>query len=168
MFDPFSAAIMAGGSLLGGLASSSGGSQKTTASPWKPAIPWLKSLLEQGPALQDAYAANPISETQRGAAENQFGLINSLMQSAPDLMTNYGILGQGYDRNAPNRTQTGYKPVQMQMPDFAQLSMSGVPNVAAGVPNNAQTMATAAPELTPQQQMETELEEWWRLIGSGA
>lgn len=165
------------GAALGGLLSSSGGKQKTKTEPWKEAQPWMKNLIEQGQSLQDQYMANPFSQRQLDAAGNQFGLLDYMMQMAPGLMNNYGILGQGYDRNAPNRTQSGYQAQSLQMPAFASLGSStpagasgllGMSNVGATVPSNAGLNAGLAAVLSPQEQSQNDLDEWLRLIGSGA
>lgn len=166
------------GAALGGLLSSSGGTQKTKTGPWKAAQPWMKNLIEQGQSLQDQYMANPFSQRQLDAAGNQFGLLDYMMQMAPGLMNNYGILGQGYDRNAPNRTQSGYQAQSLPMPAFASLGSStpagasgllGMSNASAPVvPSNASLNAGLAAVLSPQEQLQKDMDEWWRLIGSGA
>jgi hypothetical protein len=172
------------GAALGGLLSSSGGSQKSTNSPWTPAKPWLKSLIGQGQELQDQYMAEPFSQQQRDAFGNQFGLLDFMMQSAPGIMENYGLLGRGYDRNAENRTQTGFQPMSMQMPSFAPLSAqmgqsqtgllspTSSPTLAQTVTSNAQfaqnTQDAEAAQLQEKAQLQRELDEWLRMIGGGA
>jgi pyruvate/2-oxoglutarate dehydrogenase complex dihydrolipoamide acyltransferase (E2) component len=66
------------GAALGALGS--GNSQTSTTAnkdPWAPAQAWMKSNLGLGQALQAQYAANPFSQYQQQAYNNQSGLGNA-------------------------------------------------------------------------------------------
>jgi hypothetical protein len=99
------------GSALGAVAGALDGKDKEQTSsrdPWAPAQPLLKDLLSQAQTLSTQYQNQPFSDTQKQAYNNQFGLLNSAIGASPQVMQQMGLLGQGYDRNRANRTQTGY------------------------------------------------------------
>lgn len=159
------------GAVAGGLLSRKGGTQEAKKEPWSDAQPWLRSLLAQGQALQDAYMKNPISDTQKDAARNMFGLVNSFNGAARGWMDNYAALGQGYDKNSPDRTKVGYRPVQVMLPEFSTLDIGGIRNVGASVPSmasiaDAQAQAQASPVTTPGGVNDYEL--FYYLNGGGA
>ncbi len=88
MISPRTLAQLAGG-VAGAAASGSGSGVSTsrTTEPWEAAQPWLRSLLAQGPELQDWYQRNPTNAIQdRGRQNYLSGVDNFNTNTAPALM----------------------------------------------------------------------------------
>ncbi len=88
LISPRTLAQLAGG-VAGAAASGSGSgtSSSRTTEPWSAAQPWLRSLLAQGPELQDWYQRNPTNAIQdRGRQNYLSGVDNFNTNTAPALM----------------------------------------------------------------------------------
>jgi hypothetical protein len=100
------AAVGVVGSALtsGGGSKSNGGAgtQTVNRDPWAAAQPWLTSNLASGQALQNSYTAQPFSQLQNQAYQNQANQSAYMRAAVPSLLSQ--IQGQqvGFDRNNPN------------------------------------------------------------------
>lgn len=91
------AAVMAGGALLGGLAGSQeqgGGTQTQTSQPWSEQIPYLTYGFGQAKDLYQQAAQNPVYQGQRVAALNPFS------SNIANMVGGYAPTSFGYGQNA--------------------------------------------------------------------
>jgi hypothetical protein len=87
----------AAGALGSGSSSTSTSAAKT---PWANAMPWLNENLASGQALQQRYAANPFSENQQQAYNNQQALTQGSAQNMNSLLQQMNAR-QPYTRQNP-------------------------------------------------------------------
>lgn len=94
------------GAVIGGIMNSGSGGKNaggtsSERTPWAAAQPWLMQNIAQGQALQNQYAARPISARQQASLDNQYAQSDYMRGLIP------GLLGQlqgqpvGYDRANP-------------------------------------------------------------------
>lgn len=84
--------------------------QVTQQEPWGPAQPLLKSLIGDTADLWAKYRDQPMSELQRQAYGNQFGLLNAMNGMVPGLLSGMNANSSGannYDRTNPRRSLVG-------------------------------------------------------------
>ena len=93
------------GTGLLGAAASRDQTQSANRDPWGPGQPLLKQVIEQAQGLATQYQANPFNDAQKAGYGNVYGLLNSLGQQAPGLLSAYAGRGSGYDKNSPTRTR---------------------------------------------------------------
>jgi len=126
------------GALAGGLLSDSGGGGSTTSKsePWGPAQDWLKGNIALGQQLQNQYMANPISDQQKSAYSNAFGMSDAYRAMLPQLLSGMNQ-GQFDRRNPLQRPQafnfSGFNPQMSQMGAFR-----------SAMPQQTQTVAPAS------------------------
>jgi hypothetical protein len=116
---------LTGSNVLGGLAGAALGAasskdqeQSTSRDPWKPAQPFLESLLNQGSALSQKYMDQPFSPQQQTAYNNFGGLLNTINQNAGGLLAGFGANASGANQYSRGRgpltgssfDMAGFKP----------------------------------------------------------
>lgn len=87
-----------------GYANSKDQQASSSKDPWQPAQGWLKDLIGQGQTIGADLLANPFSDTQKGAHNNLFAVLNAANQAAPGWlasMQSNASGGQAYDRTNP-------------------------------------------------------------------
>ncbi len=98
-------------SALSGSGSSTNGGAGTTSSskePWAAAQPWLTSNLAAGQTLQNAYTAQPFSNLQNQAYQNQNNQSAYMHGLVPSLLGQISGQQVGFDRNNPNARPTAF------------------------------------------------------------
>jgi hypothetical protein len=128
--------LMDGGnwlSTLGQLAGAAAGAygsrdqqQTQSRDPWGPAQPALKGLLDQLQTLQQQYQQNPLSNLQKQAYGNQFGLLNAANQGASGMLAGMQANAGGqnsYSRQNKGRSLVGSNPTWSWTPGL--LNMGG-------------------------------------------
>jgi hypothetical protein len=128
--------LMDGGnwlSTLGQLAGAAAGAygsrdqqQTQSRDPWGPAQPALKGLLDQLQTLQQQYQQNPLSNLQKQAYGNQFGLLNAANQGASGMLAGMQANAGGqnsYSRQNKGRSLVGSNPTWNWTPGL--LNMGG-------------------------------------------
>lgn len=103
------------GAVVGGVMNNSGGSsgggagsQTASKEPWAPAQPWIMNNLVQGQNLQNAYTAQPFSNAQNQAYNNQGNQSAYMRALVPDLLGQISGQQLGYDRSNPNARPTAF------------------------------------------------------------
>lgn len=98
------AVSVVGGALMGGGGDKNGGAGTQTQSkePWGPAQPWIMNNLQQGQMLQNAYTAQPFSNAQTQAYNNQGNQSSYMRALVPDLLGQISGQKLGFDRANQN------------------------------------------------------------------
>lgn len=78
------------------------GTQTQSKEPWAMAQPWILSNLVQGQNLQNAYTAQPFSQLQNQAYNNQNNQSAYMRALVPDLLGQISGQTLGFDRSNPN------------------------------------------------------------------
>jgi hypothetical protein len=78
------------------------GTQTQTKEPWAAAQPWIMNNLTQGQALQNRYAAQPFSDAQNQAYQNQSNQSAYMGALVPSLLGQMSGKQIGFDRSNPN------------------------------------------------------------------
>lgn len=78
------------------------GTQTQSKEPWAMAQPWILSNLVQGQNLQNAYTAQPFSQLQNQAYNNQNNQSAYMRALVPDLLGQISGQQVGFDRSNPN------------------------------------------------------------------
>jgi hypothetical protein len=88
----------------GGGSSTNGGAgtQTQTKEPWAAAQPWIMNNLQTGQALQNRYAAQPFSDAQNQAYQNQSNQSAYMGALVPSLLGQMSGQQVGFDRSNPN------------------------------------------------------------------
>lgn len=84
------------------------GSQTQSKEPWAMAQPWILSNLVQGQNLQNAYTAQPFSNAQNQAYNNQNNQSAYMRALVPDLLGQISGQTLGFDRSNPNARPNAY------------------------------------------------------------
>jgi len=86
----------------GGGSGGGAGSQTQSKEPWAAAQPWIMNNLMQGQALQNAYTAQPFSNAQNQAYNNQGNQSAYMRALVPDLLGQISGQQVGFDRSKQN------------------------------------------------------------------
>lgn len=86
----------------GGGSGGGAGSQTQSKEPWAAAQPWIMNNLMQGQALQNAYTAQPFSNAQNQAYNNQGNQSAYMRALVPDLLGQISGQKLGFDRSNQN------------------------------------------------------------------
>jgi hypothetical protein len=78
------------------------GTQTQTKEPWAAAQPWIMNNLQTGQALQSRYAAQPFSDAQNQAYQNQSNQSAYMGALVPSLLGQMSGQQVGFDRSNPN------------------------------------------------------------------
>lgn len=160
---PWGAAIGAGVSAIANHALSSGsssnggaGTQTQTKEPWLQAQPWIINNLQTGQALQNRYAAQPFSDQQQQAYQNQNNQSAYMRAAVPSLLGQIQSQQVGFDRSNPNArpnafsfdgllsaARDGSQAVQAQQP--AQPQGQGLLSMLTSAPSSAPLNLNPAP-----------------------
>lgn len=131
----------------GGSSGGGAGSQTQSKEPWAPAQPWIMNNLMQGQALQNAYTAQPFSNLQNQAYNNQNNQSAYMRALVPDLLGQIGGQQVGFDRSNQNARPNAF--------NFSgNDNIKGLLAQMASGTNNASPMAN-----TPQMQVAPKTEE---------
>lgn len=84
------------------------GTQTQSKEPWAMAQPWILSNLVQGQNLQNAYTAQPFSQLQNQAYNNQNNQSAYMRALVPDLLGQISGQTLGFDRSNPNARPTAF------------------------------------------------------------
>jgi hypothetical protein len=102
--------------------------QVTQQEPWGPAQPFLKGLIGDTADLWSKYRDQPMSDLQRQAYGNQFGLLNAMNGMAPGLLSGMNANSSGannYDRTNPRRSLVGNTAQLQWAPGLLNLPPKG-------------------------------------------
>jgi hypothetical protein len=106
------AVSVVGGALMsdggGGGGGGGAGSSSQSRDPWMPAAPWLMNNLVSGQNLQNAYAAQPFSNAQNQAYNNQGNQSAYMRALVPDLLGQISGQTLGFDRSSPNARPSAF------------------------------------------------------------
>jgi hypothetical protein len=127
----------------GGGTQTNGGAGTTTQSkePWAAAQPWIMNNLQTGQAMQNRYAAQPFSDAQNQAYQNQSNQSAYMGALVPSLLGQMSGQQVGFDRSNPNARPTAF--------DFNGANQAGQ---AAAAQNEAQRQQGLLAMLSRQQQ----------------
>ncbi len=131
----------------GGGGSSGGGAGSGTQSkePWAPVQPWILNNVTQGQNLQNAYTAQPFSQLQNQAYNNQNNQSAYMRALVPGLLGQLSGQQLGYDRNNQNARPKAF--------DFASGdTLKGLLSQMASGANNAAPMQNTPQVQQPQQE----------------
>lgn len=95
-------AVVSGVMSDGGGGGGGAGSSTQSKEPWAPAQPWIMNNLMQGQNLQNAYTAQPFSDAQNRAYNNQGNQSAYMRALVPDLLGQIGGQQVGFDRANQN------------------------------------------------------------------
>jgi hypothetical protein len=84
------------------------GTQTATKEPWAAAQPWIMNNLQTGQNLQNRYAAQPFSDQQNQAYQNQANQASYMRGLVPSLLGQISGQQVGYDRSNPNARPTAF------------------------------------------------------------
>lgn len=135
-----SSALSSGG---GGSSGGGAGSGTQSKEPWAPAQPWIMNNLAQGQNLQSAYTAQPFSQLQNQAYNNQNNQSAYMRAVVPGLLAQLSGQPTGYDRNNQNARPQAF--------DFASDGVKGLLAQMASGANNASPMQNTPQVQQPQQ-----------------
>lgn len=104
------AVSVVGGALMsdGGSSGGGAGTQTQSKEPWAAAQPWIMSNLMQGQNLQNAYTAQPFSNAQNQAYNNQGNQSAYMRALVPDLLGQIGGQQVGFDRSNQNARPSAF------------------------------------------------------------
>lgn len=137
------AVSVVGGALMndGGSSGGGAGSQTQSKEPWAAAQPWIMNNLMQGQALQNAYTAQPFSNLQNQAYNNQGNQSAYMRALVPDLLGQISGQQVGFDRSNQNARPNAF--------NFAgNDNVKGLLAQLASGANNAAPMANT-PQVAP-------------------
>lgn len=125
----------------GGGSGGGAGSQTQSKEPWAAAQPWIMNNLMQGQNLQNAYTAQPFSNLQNQAYNNQNNQSAYMRALVPDLLGQISGQQVGFDRSKQNVRPNAF--------NFAgNDNIRGLLASMASGANNAAPMANT-PQLAP-------------------
>jgi hypothetical protein len=84
------------------------GTQTQTKEPWAAAQPWIMNNLQTGQNLQNRYAAQPFSDAQNQAYQNQSNQSAYMGALVPSLLGQMSGQQVGFDRSNPNARPTAF------------------------------------------------------------
>lgn len=132
----------------GGSSGGGAGTQTATKEPWAAAQPWIMNNLQTGQNLQNRYTAQPFSDMQNQAYQNQGNQSAYMRAAVPSLLAQLTGPGTqlGYDRNNPNA-----KPTPFDFNGLVSASNAGNEAVSAaqGQRQGLLAMLNSAPSSTP-------------------
>lgn len=130
---PWGAAIGAVGSIAAAKMGKdkNGGAGTSTASkePWMGAQQNIYQSLGQGQALMEDYTANPFTQGQLNAYNNQYALSDAARQIVPGLLAQMNAQPLGYDPDNPKAKAKAYD-FQPGLLQFANVNGAGSPTSA--------------------------------------
>jgi hypothetical protein len=150
------AVSVVGGALMsdgGGKGGGGGaGSSSQSRDPWMPAAPWLMNNLVSGQNLQNAYTAQPFSNAQNQAYNNQGNQSAYMRALVPDLLGQISGQTLGFDRSNPNARPNAFNFASEGTVKGLLAQMANGQNNSAPMQNTPQVAAPKAEEGTFTQQ----------------
>lgn len=129
----------------GGGSGGGAGSQTQSKEPWAPAQPWILNNITAGQNLQNGYMAQPFSQLQNQAYNNQNNQSAYMRALVPDLLGQISGQTLGFDRSNPNARPNAY--------NFAsEGTLKGLLAQIANGTNNASAMQNTPQAQAPQQE----------------
>jgi hypothetical protein len=112
------------------------GTQTVNRDPWLEAQPWIKSNLASGQALQNQYTAQPFSDRQQQAYQNQSNQSDYMRAVIPSLLGQISSQQVGFDRSNPNARPAAF-------------NFNGTGGAGGGLLSMLNSAPTAAANLNP-------------------